>query len=116
GRGVSCMESQLTMKKNTKTDVQSDKKVNIKRFLKKPIIYIALIVFSLLNVYPIVWMVINSFKSEKEFSLDPFFLPDTWRWENYVEAWETANLGTYFLNSIFVAFTSVIITVLFGAL
>nr|WP_304220062.1 carbohydrate ABC transporter permease [Fredinandcohnia onubensis] len=110
------MENQLTMEKNTKTKVQSDRKVNFKKFIKQPIIYIALIVFSLINVYPIAWMVINSFKSEKEFSLDPFFLPDTWRWENYVEAWQTANLGTYFFNSIFVAVTSVFITVLFGAL
>ncbi|MCM3443071.1 carbohydrate ABC transporter permease [Metabacillus halosaccharovorans] len=88
----------------------------MKKLLKNPIIYISLIIFSLINVYPIVWMVINSFKSQQEFSLDPFFLPDTWRWDNYIDAWQTANLGTYFFNSIFVAVISVVVTVLFGAL
>ena len=112
------MESKLSIEHNKETNsIQGVRKqLNIKKLIKQPIIYISLILFSLINVYPIAWMIINSFKSEKEFSLDPFFLPDTWRWENYLEAWQTANLGTYFFNSIFVAVISVIVTVLFGAL
>jgi len=110
------MENQIKIEEKTKNVTAVNSQFNIRKWLKQPIIYLLLIVFSLINVYPIAWMVINSFKTEQEFSLDPFFLPETWRWENYVEAWQTANLGTYFFNSIFVAVTSVIITVLFGAL
>ena len=111
------MEKQLVLGKNSIQNVKkTEHKTSFRTRLQNPIIYFVLIVFSLINVYPIAWMVINSFKSEKEFSLDPFFLPDTWRWENYVEAWQTAQLGTYFFNSIFVSVISVIITVFFGAL
>lgn len=110
------MEKQLKVEDHVGTAARLQEHFSIKKKLKQPLIYISLIIFSLFNVYPIVWMVINSFKSEKEFSLDPFFLPDTWRWENYIEAWKTANLGTFFYNSIFVSIISVIITVLFGAL
>jgi len=107
---------EMVIQKNAVQATQKDRSWSIRKKLKNPLIYSVLILFSLVNVYPIAWMVINSFKSQKEFSLDPFFLPDTWRWENYVEAWQTAQLGTYFFNSIFVSVTSVIITVLFGAL
>ncbi|MFY0758777.1 carbohydrate ABC transporter permease [Metabacillus dongyingensis] len=93
-----------------------NKQGKIRKRLKQPIIYISLIIFSLINVYPIAWMVMNSFKSEKEFSLNPFFLPETWRWENYIEAWQTAKLGVYFFNSIFIAVLSVVLSVLIGAL
>lgn len=112
------MENQVVSEKehNINRQVETTKRLNMKKLLKNPIIYISLIIFSLINVYPIVWMVINSFKSQQEFSLDPFFLPDTWRWDNYIDAWQTANLGTYFFNSIFVAVISVVVTVLFGAL
>jgi raffinose/stachyose/melibiose transport system permease protein len=111
------VEKQLVLGKNSIEKVtKTEHKSSFRKKLQNPIIYFVLIVFSLINVYPIAWMVINSFKSEKEFSLDPFFLPDTWRWENYVEAWQTAQLGTYFFNSIFVSIISVIITVFFGAL
>lgn len=110
------MAREMVIQKNAVQATQKDRSWSIRKKLKNPLIYCVLILFSLVNVYPIAWMVINSFKSQKEFSLDPFFLPDTWRWENYVEAWQTAQLGTYFFNSIFVSVTSVIITVLFGAL
>ncbi|WP_034333381.1 carbohydrate ABC transporter permease [Bacillus sp. J37] len=112
------MENQVVSEheRNISSKVDTTKGFNIKKLIKNPIIYLSLIIFSLINVYPIVWMVINSFKSQQEFSLDPFFLPDTWRWDNYIDAWQTANLGTYFFNSIFVAVISVVVTVLFGAL
>jgi raffinose/stachyose/melibiose transport system permease protein len=108
--------NQVVFNKNMNKVYRMNKQGKIRKRLKQPIIYISLIIFSLINLYPIAWMVMNSFKSEKEFSLNPFFLPETWRWENYIEAWQTANLGVYFFNSIFVAVLSVCLTVFIGAL
>jgi raffinose/stachyose/melibiose transport system permease protein len=110
------VENQVVINKTMNKVYRMNKQGKIRKRLKQPIIYISLIIFSLINVYPIVWMVMNSFKSEKEFSLNPFFLPETWRWENYIEAWQTAKLGVYFFNSIFVAVLSVVLTVFIGAL
>jgi raffinose/stachyose/melibiose transport system permease protein len=113
---VKRVENQVVFNKNMNKVYRMNKQGKIRKRLKQPIIYISLIIFSLINLYPIAWMVMNSFKSEKEFSLNPFFLPETWRWENYIEAWQTANLGVYFFNSIFVAVLSVCLTVFIGAL
>lgn len=86
-----------------------------KKGIKKTIIYIVLSLFALVNAYPIVWMVINSFKSEKEFTINQFGFPKEFVLENYVNAWEIANLGVLFKNSIFICITATLITVLIGA-
>ncbi|MGD6856603.1 MULTISPECIES: carbohydrate ABC transporter permease [Bacillus] len=83
---------------------------------KRPIIYAVLIIFAIVNAYPIIWMAINSFKSEKEFATNQFGLPSTFVFENYLSAWETANLGTLFTNSLFVTITATLLTVLIGAI
>jgi raffinose/stachyose/melibiose transport system permease protein len=83
---------------------------------KRPIIYAVLIIFAIVNAYPIIWMAINSFKSEKEFATNQFGLPGTFVFENYISAWETANLGILFTNSLFVTITATLLTVLIGAI
>jgi raffinose/stachyose/melibiose transport system permease protein len=75
-----------------------------------------LIIFAVVNAYPIIWMIINSFKSAKEFSVNQFGLPKTFVLQNYVDAWQTANLGVLFRNSIFICLLATIITVFIGAL
>jgi raffinose/stachyose/melibiose transport system permease protein len=83
---------------------------------KRPLIYAVLIIFAIVNAYPIIWMAINSFKSEKEFATNQFGLPGTFVFENYISAWETANLGILFTNSLFVTITATLLTVLIGAI
>jgi len=87
-----------------------------KKRMKKTLIYMILILFAIVNVYPIVWMAINSFKSEEEFAVNQFGFPKEFVFQNYVDAWHTANLGVLFKNSIFVCITATILTVLIGAL
>lgn len=83
---------------------------------KKGIIYLILILFSIVNAYPILWMIINSFKSKHEFLVNPLGIPHDFVIDNYISAWITANFGVLFLNSAFVVAFSVFFTVLFGAL
>lgn len=84
--------------------------------IKKISIYLALIIFVIINAYPIIWMAINSFKSEKEFATNQFGFPKKFVLENYTAAWDIANLGVLFKNSIFITVTATVITVIIGAL
>ncbi|GGJ58620.1 carbohydrate ABC transporter permease [Virgibacillus salexigens] len=95
---------------------RSKLKLYPRRSIKKTSIYLILFLFALVNAYPILWMMINSFKSEQEFLTNQLGFPHTFVLENYVNAWETANLGVLFGNSIFICITATLITVLFGAL
>ena len=62
--------------------------------------------------YPTVWMVLSAFKNNREIFRTPFALPQVWRWENFAEAWKLGNLGTLYLNSLFV--TAVAVTLCVG--
>ncbi|MEK3721153.1 carbohydrate ABC transporter permease [Paenibacillus sp. FSL H8-0034] len=83
---------------------------------KKTMIHILLAVLSAINILPIVWMVVSSFKSEADFATNPLGLPKTWNFSNYTSAWKVAHLGTYFWNSVLVTAASILLTVLLGAL
>lgn len=105
-----------TVIKNQKKVSIEDHKLRATKYTKKTIIYLLLSIYALINAYPILWMILNSFKGNIEFAKNPFGLPIEWMFENYAAAWETARLDTYFLNSLIVSVAAVVITVLAGAL
>ncbi|WP_059052005.1 carbohydrate ABC transporter permease [Paenibacillus senegalimassiliensis] len=78
--------------------------------------YVFLSLLAILNIVPLFWMVVNSFKTEQEYARNPFSFPETLQFSNYAEAWKIANMNVYFLNSLLVTFAALIITVLLGAL
>jgi raffinose/stachyose/melibiose transport system permease protein len=84
--------------------------------LKLSVIHLTLAVLCLINILPILWMIVSSFKSEEEFSINPMGLPKLWDFSNYAKAWKVAHLGTYFWNSLFVTVAAILLTVLLGAL
>lgn len=78
-------------------------------------VYLVLLVYALVIAYPLLWMVMNSFKSTQDIFDSPWSPPTTWLVSNYAEAW---NLGIsdYFLNSVLVTTATTIGTVLLAAL
>jgi carbohydrate ABC transporter membrane protein 2, CUT1 family (TC 3.A.1.1.-) len=69
----------------------------------------------IITAYPLLWMVINSFKSNSDFLNNPSYtLPEVWRWDNYAIAWETGNLSTTIMNSLIVTVPSLLFIVLLG--
>ncbi|WJH33632.1 carbohydrate ABC transporter permease [Paenibacillus aurantius] len=83
---------------------------------KLSVVHAFLAVLCFLNVLPLVWMVISSFKSENEFAVNPMGWPKLWDFSNYANAWKVAHLGTYFWNSLYVTVLAILLTVLLGAL
>ncbi|NLU52716.1 MAG: carbohydrate ABC transporter permease [Clostridiaceae bacterium] len=85
-----------------------------KRF-RKLLLYALLCFVAITTVYPLLWMVYTSFKSNQDISMNTLALPTKLHFENYLEAWKTARIGEYFFNSILVAVVSIIFTILVGA-
>jgi raffinose/stachyose/melibiose transport system permease protein len=77
--------------------------------------YTILALFAATTLFPLVWMGYSSFKTNAEISKSTFALPSTWKFDNYVNAWNTARIGDYFWSSIFVSSSSVVLTALLGA-
>lgn len=65
--------------------------------------------YALVSLYPLIWMVIQSFKDDLSFFLNQYALPEIWRWENYAKAWTEANVSQYYFNSIVVTFSTLVI-------
>ena len=82
---------------------------------KKTPLYIILVLFGVVSLYPLIWMLYTSFKSNADISMNKFALPTIFHFENYANAWQTAKIGVYFLNSVFVSITSILLTILIGA-
>jgi raffinose/stachyose/melibiose transport system permease protein len=61
-----------------------------------------LILASLVVLVPIGYTIIASFKDVPEFFGNPFGLPHTWQWRNYVRAWTEARIAVTLPNSIIV--------------
>ncbi len=76
-----------------------------------------LAITALIWVFPFIWMVSSSFKTNREFlSAGLDLIPQQLRTENYVRAWEVANFSQYFQNSVIVTITTVTIVVVISAL
>lgn len=66
-------------------------------------------------VYPLIWLLLGSFKSNREFLEEPVWsLPSTLNFDNYVEAWNTGNIAQYATNSILSVFPALILIILLG--
>jgi ABC-type glycerol-3-phosphate transport system permease component len=70
-----------------------------------------LLVICLVWVYPLVWMVGASLKSNAEVFSSASPVSTVLHLENYVRAWRDARMGDYFLNTMFVTGVSIVITV-----
>lgn len=72
------------------------------------------IVLAIIVVYPLIWMVLCSLKTNNDFLSHPFAFPHTLKWSNYTQAW---NLGVshYLINSVIVTAVSVVLTTLVSA-
>ncbi|MEZ4595390.1 MAG: carbohydrate ABC transporter permease [Chloroflexota bacterium] len=79
------------------------------------LVSVAFLVIGVVFVFPMIWMVLSSFKTNRDIFRSPFGLPkeiDLGRW---VEAWEVGNLGRYALNSAIVTGVSVTLILILGA-
>ena len=66
--------------------------------------HLVLITGALIICLPLIWMVTSSLKAPNRlFSVPIDWIPWEFRWQNYVEAWNTAPFGQYFFNSVYVS-------------
>lgn len=78
--------------------------------------YAVLVLFALICLVPLLWVLSSSLKLTREIAANPFGLPTTLRWENYVEAWTTGRFGRYLGNSIIYSVPIVLGSVLLSCL
>ena len=96
--------------KNRKNRVE-EKSLTITR----NVVRIFLIIWSILIIFPILWAVASSLKTNLEFGTNAWKLPEKLQWVNYKDAWEGANFSKYFLNSLVLSVGTVALSIIMTA-
>lgn len=83
------------------------------------ITYIILGIFALLAIAPILWLIINSFKTTQEYQLNRLGLPGTvegfmWFPQNYSYAWKLGNFPMLIKNSVIYTFFTTVAVLILG--
>ncbi len=79
----------------------------------KVFIYIFLIIWAVINIFPIYFMFTFSLKANDEiFGENIVGLPKNWLWSNYISAMNTGNMGRYFINSLIVTIAAIAISIM----
>ena len=70
--------------------------------LYKFFIYFVLVLLAVTIIVPVAWVFMASIKQNAEFYGNPWALPAGFYWQNFVNAWNGAQMGEYMLNSVIV--------------
>ena len=96
---------------------QVSAKQRVVHFLVKFFLYAFLIAMAVIVLFPFYWMIISSLKTLEEYRYAvPTFFPQRIVLFNYVEAFNTASLGTLFLNTLYVGVVSTILSLVITVL
>ena len=100
------LTGQIDTTQESARKLQSRRGRSIRKLAGKAPLAIIITLFLVVVLYPLVWLVMSSFKTTQEFATQPTWaLPQGFAWQNYVQAWNSG-MGTYFLNSILAVFPS----------
>lgn len=72
-------------------------------------IYMALITLAVTIFVPVAWVFLASIKENAEFYGSPWAMPKGFYFQNFIDAFQKANMGTYLLNSFMVTALSLVI-------
>ncbi len=99
-----------------KSDYEDDIKTN-KNILVLIGIYAFLFLIAIFVLFPFFAMLTSSVKTMAEYQRSvPTLIPETWRFENYVDAFEQANLGLLFKNTLIVGVCSTLLSLVITVL
>ena len=89
--------------------MKEKKHSNSTEHLYKIFIYVVLILLAVIIIVPVAWVFMASIKQNKEFYGNPWTLPEGFYFQNFIDAWNTAKMGDYMLNSAFVTALALVI-------
>ncbi len=104
-----------TMQEKNMKQVSSKQRVG--KVIIQVLLYAFLITMAIIVLFPFYWMLISSVKSLEEYKLSvPTLFPKEILWGNYARAFNQANLGKLFLNTMYVGLVSTILSLVITVL
>ena len=75
-----------------------------------------LIGWALTVIFPMIWMIYSSFKTDQELFFSPWAPPVELQWDNFARAWTKAHVGDYLLNTLIVVVPALLLTLIISAM
>lgn len=89
--------------------MQNKRKGAASERLYKGFIYVVLTALAICIIVPVAWVFLASIKQNSEFYGNPWTMPLGFYWQNFVNAWNSAKMGEYMLNSVMVTALALLI-------
>ena len=67
-------------------------------------------------IFPMIWMIYSSFKTDQELFFSPWAPPVELQWDNFARAWTKAHVGDYLLNTLIVVVSALLLTLIISAM
>lgn len=84
---------------------------------ERTIVFIILLIFGLISVYPMIWMFFSSVKGTRDILGGGLnLIPETWQWDNYTNVLEAAPFLGYMWNSLWTSTLIVVIQLFLSSL
>lgn len=77
------------------------------------VLFIIVLIYALISLYPLIWVVLQSFKTEQEFLKSIWTLPSSLYLENFATAFKEAKISVYLLNTLKNTAATVVVDILF---
>ena len=90
--------------------------VNQENRLSAILTQVILIAWTVAVVFPMLWMVFSSFKTDQELFFSPWSPPAALQWDNFARAWNSARVGDFFFNTLIVVIPALLITLIVSAM
>jgi N-acetylglucosamine transport system permease protein len=85
-------------------------------FFSKAMVNGVLALWAIIVIFPMIWLLYSTFKTDSEIFFSPWALPTSLQWDNFARAWTDAHIGEYFLNSLIVVIPSLALILILSAM
>ena len=96
--------------------IQRSKKFSFGNIVSKTVIYLVLGFWSLVVVFPMLWSVLTSLKTDQEIFFSPWAMPKVLMFENFARAWVKARMGAYLINTLLIIIPALFFTLLLSSM
>ncbi len=100
---------------------RNKKKLTVGQLIAFIVVFAVFFLFAVTLIYPMLWALLNSFKTNAEYFDDPFKFPEIWQFKNYVKVFDKLSVRTsygtqvgllgMFANSIWLSLCGSVLTV-----
>ena len=88
----------------------------MKKNVKKTVYWAVMILFLIIQGYPIIWLILAGFRPNIELLTDPFSIPKSLTLENFIKIFTQSNVMTYIRNSAIISVISLIFIVVISSM